>query len=147
MSRRDEVIDQVGGIMLSEGLKFRRDPDDDQFSMFFDSTLILIDVLGSDDYPAVRIACPMLDELDVAQDEGHILERLNAINAEYRFVKTYLSDDTIYSHYAIHGPHVNRDDFISAFRMLVSFSEEYDDALQDELGGKRAVDHTDEYDD
>ena len=46
MSRRDEVIDQVGGIMLSEGLKFRRDPDDDQFSMWFDSTLILIDVLG-----------------------------------------------------------------------------------------------------
>lgn len=146
MSRRDEVIDQVGGILLSEGLKFRR-TDDDQFGMAFDSALILIDVLGSDDYPTVRISCPVLDELDVAQDEAHIHERLNAINAEYRFVKTYLSDDTIYSHYAIHGPRVNRDDFISAFRMLVSFSEEYDDVLQGELGGKRFVDHMDEDDD
>jgi len=43
MSRRDAVIDQVGGIMTREGLVFATNDEGDSYRLLFDSAAIYVD--------------------------------------------------------------------------------------------------------
>lgn len=139
MSRRDVVIDQVGGIMAREGLNFDWDDNAGDHRLFFDSAMILVTVLGEDD-PAVKIHCPMLFDVDVAGNRAAVLARLNNLNGRYRFLKTYLHGSTVVSHYSMPAGELDAEDFATALEMVVRLSEELDDTLMIELGGRRAVD-------
>ena len=140
MSRRDVVIDQVGGIMTREGLKVLWNEETGDHQLFFDSTMILVTVDGDDDAPAVKIHCPMLFDVDAVGNRAAILARLNNINGHYRFLKTYLLGSHVVSSYAMPAGDLNAEDFSTALAMMVRLSEELDDTLMSEIGGRRAID-------
>lgn len=140
MSRRDVVIDQVGGIMAREGLKVIWDDETGDHRLFFDSAMILVTVEGDDDHPAVKIHCPMLFQVDAEGNRAAILARLNHLNGRYRFLKTYLLGSTVVSHYSMPAKELDAEDFSRALQLMVRVSEELDDTLMLELGGRRAVD-------
>ncbi len=140
MARRDMVLDQVGGILSREGLDFTLDDDEPTYRLFFDSTMIMVTVLGSEDDPIVKIHCPLLFDVDAHGSREAILARLNYINGEYRFLKTYLFGTTIVLHYAMPATELSAKNFMEAFHMVTSLSEMLDDTLKMELGGDRASD-------
>ena len=140
MSRRDVVIDQVGGIMAREGLSADWDEETGDHRLFFESAMILVSVMGDDDRPVVKIHSPLLFDVDYAGNRAAILARLNNINGKYRFLKTYLLGSNVVSHYSMPAVNLDAEDFMRAMELMVRLSEELDDTLMIELGGRRAVD-------
>lgn len=126
--------------MAREGLTADWDEETGDHRLFFDSAMLLVSVLGDDDHPAVKIHCPMLFDVDAEGNRAAILARLNHINGQYRFLKTYLLGSNVVSHYSMPAGELDAGDFITALSLLAALSEELDDTLQSELGGQRAAD-------
>jgi|GEM_PF-3368290 len=140
MSRRDAVIDQVGGIMAREGLVFSSNEKEDAYQLLFDSAAVYVNFAGSPDTPIVKLSSPLVMDVPLDGQRDQILARLNEINMKYRYLKLYLGDDIIIAHYAIPGTNLDGEDFSRAMRMMVSLCEMLDDSLMVEFGGQRSVD-------
>jgi hypothetical protein len=140
MSRRDAVIDQVGGIMTREGLVFSSNDEGDAYQLLFDSAAIYVNFAGTQDAPIVKLHSPLVMDVPPEGQRDGILARLNEINMKYRYLKLYLADDIIVAHYAIPGANLDGADFSRAMRMMVSLCEMLDDSLMVQFGGNRSVD-------
>lgn len=140
MSRREAVIDQVGGIMAREGLVFGMNDEDRSYRLLFDSIALYVDFQGEDDDPIIQLNSPLVMEVPLEGQRDAILARLNDINGRYRYIKTYLQDDVLVASYAIPARNLDGADFMRALEMVVSLAEMLDDSLMIEFGGKRSVD-------
>ncbi len=140
MSRRDAVIDQVGGIMTREGLVYGVSDEGDSYRLLFDSAAVYVDFAGGEDNPVVQLSSPLVMDVPLEGQRDAILARINDINSRYRYIKLGLNGDIIAASLAIPGRNLDGADFSRAMSTMVALAEMLDDALTIEFGGERSVD-------
>ena len=139
------VGQQVAGILAVNDINFSGPDEDDTLFVRIDSAVLQIDTEAGRT-PSVELRAWLLTDLDLdAAAEEAILERLNEMNAEWLFPKFVLYPHlgAITIEYDVFAYGINEDDFMRALGQIGGMADDFDDELQREFGGRRAVDLAD----
>lgn len=139
------VGQQVAGILAVEGIAFGGPDEDDTLFVRIDSAVLQIDTeAGTRGTVEFRAWLVTGLDLDAAAEE-RILERLNEMNVEWLFPKFVLYPHlgAITIEYDMFAGAINDDDFLKALAQIGGMADDFDDELQREFGGRRAVDLAD----
>lgn len=139
------VGQQVAGILAVNEIHFSGPDEDDTLFVRIDSAVLQIDTEAGRS-PSVEMRAWLITDLDLdAAAEERILERLNEMNVEWLFPKFVLYPHlgAIAIEYDMFANAINDADFMKALVQIGSMADDFDDELQREFGGRRAVDMAD----
>ncbi len=134
-------IEQVAGILLREDLKFQTAPDGDGYRLLFGSTAVFVAFTPWRDGVAITVTAPILQEIDEeSPGAALLLNRLNELNLNHRFLKFVYEEGTLVAVYDLLGDRLQAIELLNAVYIVAAAADHLDDELIDEVGGKRFED-------
>lgn len=141
-------IEQVAGILIREDLKFQSAPDGDGYRLLFGSTAVFIAFTPWRDGVAITVSAPILQEIDQASPGAALLlNRLNELNMDHRFLKFVYDDGALVAVYDLLGDRLQAAELLNAVYLVAAAADHLDDELVDEIGGMRFEDVLEEIED
>ncbi len=136
-SRMKRLEDRVSTYLARMGVEARRSPDG-LYLFKYGSTVVMMNLLEDELGTYVRCASTLLKDFELSCD---LMARLLRLNAEVRFgAFLLLGDDTISFAATILGDDLDYEELRQTLEYVARTSDEYDDILQSQFGGKRASD-------
>ena len=87
----------------------------------------------SDDPLVVRVYAPTLIEVSPS---SAVFEELNRLNSFTVFPKWLMAGSTIIAAIHLYGSPLLKEHFLAAFRQVAAIADDFDEHLQDKLGGR-----------
>jgi hypothetical protein len=141
-------IEQVAGILLREDLKFQTAPDGAGYRLLFGSTAVFIAFTPWREGVAITVTAPILQEIDGSSPGAAVLlNRLNELNLNHRFLKFVYDDGALVAVYDLLGDRLQATELLNAVYVVAAAADHLDDELVDEIGGKRFEDVLEELED
>ncbi len=142
-SRLHVLEKRVDTYLMRMGVEPRRSPDGLYFFKY-GSTVVMMSLLEDEQSTYVRCASTLLKDFEPSCE---LMTRLLRLNAEVRFgAFLLLGEDTISFAATILGDDLDYEELRKTLEYVARTSDDYDDILQEEFGGKRATDILDEGD-
>ncbi len=136
-SRMKVLEERVNGYLNRMGVEPRRSPDG-LYLFKYGSTVVMMSLLEDEYGTYVRCASTLLKDFNMTSD---LAARLLRLNAEVRFGAFLLFDDNTLSFAAtILGDNLDYEELRQTLEYVAKTSDDYDDVLQQEIGGKKASD-------
>ena len=141
-------IEQVAGILIREDLKFQSAPEGDGYRLLFGSTAVFIAFTPWRDGVAITVSAPILQEIDQASPGAALLlNRLNELNMDHRFLKFVYDDGALVAVYDLLGDRLQAAELLNAVYLVAAAADHLDDQLVEEIGGMRFEDVLEEIED
>jgi hypothetical protein len=133
----DQAADLVAGILTRNQIPFSTREDGRQHRVLFGSTAIYINFVSwGDEEAVVNLAGVVLERLDTSEEtRTKAVSHLNELNGKVYFGKFCLYDDVIRVEHDLAASHLQGDELMNALNVVASLSDNWDDQLQEELGG------------
>lgn len=137
----DVSIEQVAGILVREELKFQTAPDGEGYRLLFGSTAVFIAFSPWRDGVSITVSAPILQDIDPSSPgAATLLNRLNELNMNHRFLKFVYDDGALIAVYDLLGDRLQAAELLNAVYIVAAAADHLDDELIDEIGGKRFED-------
>ncbi len=136
-SRLQRLEKRVDTYLRRMGVEPKRSPDGLYFFKY-GSTVVMMSLLEDELGTYVRCASTLLKDFEPSCE---LMTRLLRLNAEVRFgAFLLLGEDTISFAATILGDDLDFEELRKTLEYVARTSDDYDDILQEEFGGKRASD-------
>jgi len=131
-------IEQVAGILVSEGLRYHASGDGRTYRLRFDSAAVFIDFREwQDDSVVIIVHSPVLQDIDPeSPGAAQALNLLNDLNRSFFFVKFTFRDGVLVARYDLLGESLQTGELVNAIYEIAGAADRLDDELADALGGK-----------
>ena len=137
----DASIEQVAGILVREDLKFQMAADGGGYRLLFGSTAVFVNFMPWREGVSITVSAPILQDIDPAAPGAAVaLNRLNELNMNHRFIKFVFDDGALMAIYDLLGDRLQAAELLNAVYVVAAAADHLDDALIDEIGGKRFED-------
>ena len=131
-------IEQVAGILVSEGLRYHVSGDGRTYRLRFDSAAVFIDFREwQDDSVVIIVQSPVLQDIyPESPGAAQALNLLNDLNRSFFFVKFTFRDGVLVARYDLLGESLQTGELVNAIYEIAGAADRLDDELADALGGK-----------
>jgi len=132
----DQAADFVGGVFTRNEVPFGTSDNGRQHRVLIGSSAIFVSVSPwGDDDSLVNLVAVVLEQLDEAT-APKILARANQLNCENYFGKYCLYGAALKVEHDLLASRLHADELMNALNAIGRQSDEHDEELQKELGGK-----------
>ena len=140
----ERVIEQVGGILSMNEVKFMTHENKQSFLIGSGSANVIVDFFDWGESTVIALHSTVLAQIDSSGDRKHkILETLNDKNQSIPFGRFHFDEPaaTIVLDYHLLGDNLQAPELMNGIGVLLSMADELDDELSKVIGsGTRALD-------